>query len=55
MSNRAYGAKKAGLLVTREDVDVISGEELEAEAERIARLLMGETEMSYPELRTKRK
>ena len=49
MSNRAYGAKHAGLMVVREDVDVITGPELDAEAERVAQLLLGDTEMQFPQ------
>ena len=48
VSNRAYGAKHAGLMVVREDVDVITGPELDAEAERVAQLLLGEVEMQFP-------
>jgi hypothetical protein len=48
LSNRAYGANNAGLMVVREDVDVISGAELDAEAERVARLLLGDVEMQFP-------
>ena len=48
VSNRAYGAEHAGLMVVREDVDVISGPELDAEAERIAQLLLGDAEMQFP-------
>ena len=48
VSNRAYGAEKAGLLVVREDVDVITGPQLDAEAERIAQLLLGDVEMQFP-------
>ena len=48
VSNRAYGAKNAGLMVVREDVDVITGPELDAEAERVAQLLLGDVEMQFP-------
>lgn len=48
-STRTYGATSAGIVTVREDVDVIDGEELDAEAERIARMLLGdEVEMRYP-------
>lgn len=48
LSNKAYGAEHAGLMVVREDVDVIEGAELDAEAERVAQLLLGDTEMQFP-------
>ena len=48
ISTRAYGARNSGLMVVREDVDVITGPELDAEAERVARLLLGDVEMQFP-------
>lgn len=48
VSVKAYGAKNAGLMVIREDADVITGAELDAEAERVAQLLLGDTEMQFP-------
>ena len=35
-------------MVVREDVDVITGPELDAEAERVAQLLLGDVEMQFP-------
>ncbi len=50
-STRAYGAKNAGVINVREDVDSIDGPELDAEAERIAQLLLGDVEMKFPGVR----
>jgi hypothetical protein len=47
-SVKAYGGKNAGLMVIREDADVIDGPELDAEAERVAQLLLGDVEMQFP-------
>jgi hypothetical protein len=52
VSIKAYGAKNAGLMVIREDADVITGPELDAEAERVAQLLLGDVEMQFPKVRS---